>query len=98
MKRVCTNQLMKLKLPSIGLPAIIKPQPTALIPYVKKTEPPNPSICYANSCMWQPNPDPLAIAALSIYDAVGCEATLEEYDAAPTQHHSSSPYTTRTAE
>jgi hypothetical protein len=69
MKSVSLNQLMKLKIPSVGLPAIIKPKPSALIPYVKKAEPPKPSICDANSCMWQPSPDPLAIAALEEYDA-----------------------------
>jgi hypothetical protein len=59
MKRVSLNQLMKLKLPSIGLPAIIKPQPTALIPYVKKTGPPHFDM---------PVPDALAIAALEEYE------------------------------
>ena len=71
MKRVSLNQLMKLKNSPVGLPAIIKPQPTALIPYVKKVEAPRfdmPSICDANSCIWQPVPDPLALAVLEEYD------------------------------
>jgi hypothetical protein len=68
MKRVSLNQLMKLKISPVGLPAIIKRSPCAIIPYVKKVETPNPSICYAASCMWQPVPDPLAIAALEEYD------------------------------
>ena len=61
MKRVSLNQLMKLKISPVGLPAIIKPKPSALIPYVKKVEPPRFDM---------PVPDPLAIAALEEYDAI----------------------------
>jgi hypothetical protein len=78
MKRANINQLLKgyriQIIPTAGLPAIIKPQPSAIIPYVKKV-PVQPQRDAA-SCMWQPMADTLALAAL------------EEYDATPNQHHS----------